>query len=190
MQSTRYQIKEIIFKKGRAWIPNPSKSKKLIRHLWKCTYFKLNFFGGICTEISATFTMSGLSTLSFFFLAAVISLARGQIQTPDVTGDEQGLYLTTAGLNSRIIRPLSSRETICLKDYPTGISVLCAGNAPYATFYVNNVFAIRERKAPFYIRGDVHNRVRAWNPSTGVNWVKCRLRTHQVFVSRIYFKKC
>lgn len=126
----------------------------------------------------------------FVMIFFVFGFGMAEIATPEPGVNEPGLYLVTAGLNSKIIRPLSSREQICLKDYPTGISVLCVGNSRRATFYVNGLFVIREYIAPFYIRGDVGNRVRAWHPAPQVNWVKCRLRHMVVFKSRIYNRAC
>lgn len=126
----------------------------------------------------------------FVMIFFVFGLGTAEISTPEPGVNEPGLYLVTAGLNSQIIRPLSSRERICLKDYPTGISVLCVGNSRWATFYVNGLFVIKEQSAPFYIRGDVNNRVRAWYPAPEVNWVKCRLRHQVVYKSRIYNKAC
>lgn len=127
---------------------------------------------------------------AFVLIALVFGVGLAELATPEPGANEPGLYLVTAGTNSGIIRPLASREQICLKDYLGGISVLCVGNSNWATFYINNNFVMKERTAPFYIRGDIGGRVRAWNPPQGVNWVKCRLRYQVVFKSRIYIKNC
>lgn len=142
------------------------------------------------TELQTSTSFPTMKMFSYILLLSAMVTCKAQMISPEVNPYEPGLYLTTAGPESKIIRPLNSRETICLKDYPTGISVLCVGNSPWANFYVNNMFIRKDHLVPFYIRGNIGSRVRAWHPEPQVNWVKCRLRYKVVFKSRIYNRSC
>lgn len=87
-----------------------------------------------------------------------------------------GLFLTTAGVGSRVLYELRDGMTICTDDFATGVNVLCAGDSRAARFYLNGVKRRTEYKAPFYIGGDVRGRVRAWaNPPTSA-LIECRMK--------------
>lgn len=83
---------------------------------------------------------------------------------------QSGLYLTTAGFNSHVIRLLRFYEVICLIDFPTGLSVQYAGESPYAVFHVNKFPARRVINAPFYVNENIDgDHVRTWTPPSRVN---------------------
>lgn len=77
---------------------------------------------------------------------------------------------------------------MCLEDYPSGISVLCQGPGRRARFNVNNGRTRIERRAPFYISGDVRGRVRPWRRPPPKARIMCRIdKKYRVF-AKIVFK--
>lgn len=130
----------------------------------------------------------------FMVIAFFVSTGLGQMVSPEVhllDPVQPGLYLTTAGYDSHVIRPLGLNEALCLKDYPTGVSIRCVGESPYASFYVNHSPGLRVSTSPFYINGNIGGtNVRPWVPPSSVNWVECKLRQNIVYKSRISNVDC
>lgn len=107
---------------------------------------------------------------------------------PQPMSNEPGLYLVTAGLESRVISPLKEGMTICNADYPTGISILCVSDARLATFFVNAVQVRREFRHPFYLSGDTFGRVGVWKKPPVSAAIRCAPKNRKAFRTTVQFK--
>lgn len=107
---------------------------------------------------------------------------------PDTLPTDPGLYLTTAGLNSRVIRPLTEKMVICPSDYPAGISIMCVADAKTASFIVNGNHVRREFRMPFYLNGDLDGRVRPWKNIPESARIRCLPKKRHVMRVHVFFK--
>lgn len=97
------------------------------------------------------------------------------MESPEPEPVDEGLYLYTAGFDSRYVSPLSEGMTICIKDYITGINIRCIGDSKLARFSINGVRERTEYKAPFFFAGDVRGRIRAWDNPPEDALIECNL---------------
>lgn len=105
------------------------------------------------------------------------------------------LYLYRPGpISSGKLRVLSSSDSICKTDYPTGITIRCVSQKPEidtkARFLVNGERVRFEAVAPFFIAGDSGMRSKKWMPlpEGSAAEVKCELpRSKTTFTSVIDF---
>lgn len=125
--------------------------------------------------------------LGLALLATVHNVAHGQM-SPEPAPAEEGLYLYTAGLSSSLVSDIKDGMNICPQEYPTGFNIRCIGESRYAWFEINERWYRSEYAQPFYLAGNVNDRVRPWTNPPGNALISCTLfRPKRIYRAELSF---
>lgn len=121
-------------------------------------------------------TVQKIASLSLLVILCTTARAGLEVQpSPETDPTEEGLYLYTAGSNPTFKLALQDDMTICPDDYHTGFNVLCIAESPKVLFYVNSNLIATEYRKPYYLAGNVGERVRPWTSYPRSAWIRCKL---------------